>query len=62
MDNAFGLRTEALNNGMIYLGPNGIMDSVGFRFWHATEACCDILNAGQDDSAYIMSLITEIQS
>lgn len=62
MDNNFGLKTTAYNNGIIYMSPNGIMDSVGLRFWHATDACCDILNAGQDDSAYILSLINEVSS
>ena len=47
---------------MIYLTPDGILNSVGMRFWKATEACCDILGAGKDDSSYIRSLIDELSS
>ena len=47
---------------MIYLTPNGIKNSVGMRFWKATDACCDFLKAGQDDSSYVRSLIDELSS
>ena len=44
---------------MAYIGPTGIKNSFGMRFWKGTDSCCDVLGAGLDDAAYIVSLIDE---
>jgi polyhydroxybutyrate depolymerase len=47
--------------GFLYLYPDGTVDSVGNRFWNATDACCNFFGSGVDDSAYLRALIDEIQ-
>ncbi len=59
LDSNFRLKNWAHSNNMIYIAPNGIFNSVGWRFWKATDACCDIVGAGPDDGAYIISLLDE---
>lgn len=51
---------EASARGYIYVMPNGIRNSVGERFWAATDACCDFLDMGWDDSQYLINLVDEI--
>ncbi len=45
---------------MFYIVPNGIKNSAGKRFWKGTDACCDILEMGLDDSKYLINLVDEI--
>ena len=42
--------------------PQGRKDSKGRAFWNATDACCDKDQSGQDDSAYLRSLIEAIEA
>ena len=56
------LGAAAARSGMIYLQPDGTIDSNGARFWNATDACCDVDGRGVDDSSYLAGLITEIGS
>jgi polyhydroxybutyrate depolymerase len=48
--------------GFIYALPNGTVDSSGLRFWNATNACCNLYGSTVDDSAYLSSVITQIQA
>jgi len=48
--------------GFFYLTPNGTRDIFGFRFWNATDACCDLFGSGVDDSAYLRTLIELIRT
>lgn len=41
IDNYFGTVAYAKANGIVYMAPNGIYDAVQYRFWNATQACCD---------------------
>ena len=50
----------AAARGMLYLRPEGTVDTPGFRFWDATDACCDIDGTGVDDSSYLAGLIAEV--
>jgi len=59
-ENLLKLRREASDRGFIYVIPNAIKNSVGERFWRATEACCDFLDMGWDDSKYLINLIDEV--
>lgn len=49
--------------GFAYAFPNGRVDSVGQRFWTATDACCNFFNQGgsNDDSIYLRALIERIR-
>lgn len=52
----------AASHGMAFLHPDGLVSSVGARFWNATEACCDVDHTAVDDSAYLDRLITEARA
>jgi polyhydroxybutyrate depolymerase len=58
----FGFSQLAEQNGFIYLYPDGSLDSVGLRFWNATDACCDFDNAGYDDVGYLTTLLDMIDA
>ncbi|MEZ4460741.1 MAG: PHB depolymerase family esterase [bacterium] len=45
--------------GFVLLAPNGLVNSFGQRYWNATDYCCDLNQAGNDDVAYISGLIEE---
>ena len=59
-DNLLKYKHEAYTRGLIYVMPNGIKNSFGLRFWAATDACCDDLGLGWDDSDYLMSIVDEV--
>jgi polyhydroxybutyrate depolymerase len=42
-----------------YVTPNGTRDAIGARFWNATDACCGI-GAAVDDESYLLSLISGV--
>ncbi|MBW2458942.1 MAG: hypothetical protein JRI68_30870 [Deltaproteobacteria bacterium] len=58
----FSLRPEADARTVLYAHPDGSFSEDGKRFWNATEACCDFLNSGVDDSAYLRGLIDDIRA
>jgi polyhydroxybutyrate depolymerase len=48
--------------GFLYAHPNGTVDQWGYRFWNATNACCDFGGTGVDDSAYLAALLDAIEA
>ena len=40
--------------------PDGKVNTLGYQYWNATDACCDIFGSGVDDVAYIAGLIEEV--
>jgi len=58
----FGFATAAETAGIIYATPNGTTDSLGNRFWNATDACCNFSAPPVDDSGYLRSLVEAIQA
>ena len=42
--------------------PDGTKNSEGKRFWNATKACCDMEDAGVDDSGYLRALVELVES
>ena len=46
--------------GFIYLYPDGTRDPLYYRFWNATDACCDFDDSQVDDSGYLRALINEL--
>jgi polyhydroxybutyrate depolymerase len=52
----------ALARGYLYAIPNGTIDTQGNYFWNATDACCDYDGSTVDDSAYLSSVITQIEA
>ena len=44
----------------LYAYPDGMIDSRGYHFWNATDACCNFDGSTVDDSAYLSQLVVEI--
>jgi polyhydroxybutyrate depolymerase len=61
-DEYFQLAPAADARGYVYVYPDGTIDSDNNRFWNATDACCNLDNAGVDDVAYLTGVIAEIQA
>lgn len=40
--------------------PEGTVDSQGWRFWNATDACCNFYGSSVNDSAYLRGLIEQV--
>jgi polyhydroxybutyrate depolymerase len=55
------LAPVARMNGFFYAHPDGTLDSMGFNFWNATDACCNYDGSTVDDSAYLASVVADIQ-
>ena len=58
----FALGKVASEQGLLYAIPDGTKDENGFRFWNATDGCCDQFGAKTDDVAYLRTLIRDISS
>jgi polyhydroxybutyrate depolymerase len=58
----FGFQVLAEERGFLYVHPDGTKDAAGNQFWNATDACCDLASAGVDDSAYLLSIIEQVQA
>jgi polyhydroxybutyrate depolymerase len=52
----------AEERGFLYAHPDGTIDKASNYFWNATDACCDMDHTNVDDSAYLASLIDQIQA
>jgi polyhydroxybutyrate depolymerase len=57
----FGL-SDRVDRGFVLVLPDGLQDSLGARYWNATDACCDLEHSGVDDVAYLTGLIDEIEA
>ncbi|MEE2857360.1 MAG: prolyl oligopeptidase family serine peptidase, partial [Planctomycetota bacterium] len=62
MEAYFNLAPLTEEHGFIYTYPDGSIDSLGFRFWNATSACCDMDNSGIDDVGYLLGLLDLVAS
>ena len=51
----------AEKNKFILVYPDGTIDSVGRRFWNATDACCSFFSP-EDDDAYLLSILKDMES
>jgi len=43
--------------GFLLVHPDGTENTVGNRFWNATDACCDLFGSGVDDAAYLRAVL-----
>jgi polyhydroxybutyrate depolymerase len=59
-ENYWRLKPLAETRGFLYCYPDGTLDTRGYPFWNATEACCNLYGSNVDDSAYLRGLIEEI--
>ncbi|WP_437678151.1 alpha/beta hydrolase family esterase [Sorangium sp. So ce131] len=58
----FMLQPLAEERGFLYAHPDGTTDTDGNTFWNATDACCNFLGSEVDDSAYLRSVVEDIQA
>ena len=56
----FKLAAVASARGILYVAPDGTLDSAGHRFWNATPACCNFYGSTVDDEAYIVRIIDSV--
>ncbi|MBX3248352.1 MAG: alpha/beta fold hydrolase [Myxococcales bacterium] len=54
-----GLSRTARTRGVITVVPDGTLNTMGQRFWNATDACCLFGDTPVDDVAYITGLVEE---
>ena len=57
----FRLEPLAEQRGFLFVHSDGTINALGKRFWNATDACCGF-SSTVDDSAYLMSLIEQVQA
>ena len=62
IDQYFGFADLANAKQVFVAHPNGTTDSSGYRFWNATDACCNYDNRSVDDVAYLDAVIDDIES
>jgi polyhydroxybutyrate depolymerase len=62
LDDWLGTRQYVDDLGFALLLPDGLIDSEGAPYWHATDTCCDFDDSGVDDVAYLTGLITEAKT
>ncbi len=48
--------------GFLFAAPDGLVDGSGNQFWNATDACCNFYNNDVDDSAYLRSVVEDIEA
>ena len=57
----FKLTRLAEAKGVLFIAPDGLANPTGNHYWNATDACCDLYDAGTDDVGYLTGLVAEIQ-
>ena len=58
----FGLSSRIPAYGFALITPQGTTDARGYRFWNATEACCNFNGSAVDDSAWLSGLVAEAKA
>lgn len=62
VDGYFDLVPQVDARQFLYCAPEGTVDLFGNAFWNGTDACCDFLGTGTDDSGYLRQLVELIQA
>jgi polyhydroxybutyrate depolymerase len=57
-----GLTAASDASTFLYAYGNGTVDKTGYRFWNATNACCDLDSIPVDDVAYFDAIVEEVSS
>lgn len=61
-DAYFGFRDEAERRGAILVHPDGTTDPREYRFWNATDACCNFFGSQVDDVAYLTAVVDHVRA
>jgi polyhydroxybutyrate depolymerase len=56
----FGFADVAEEQDILVAYPDGTVDGNGNPFWNATDACCDLEDAGVDDVAYLTAVLDDV--
>ncbi len=62
IDAYFKLAAYADDGGYLIAYPDGLVDSFGFHFWNATDACCNVDHDPVDDVAYLGAVIDDMSA
>jgi polyhydroxybutyrate depolymerase len=55
--------TEVVDaKGFVLARPNGTLNSLGKRFWNATDYCCDFDRTEVDDVAFVRALVDDVRA
>ncbi|MFO0665569.1 MAG: PHB depolymerase family esterase [Polyangiaceae bacterium] len=58
--NMLKLEAFAAEKGIALAWPDGTKDKNGYRFWNASDACCNWHGSGVDDVRYLSGVIDEL--
>jgi len=58
----FGLFDGSEKHGYLLAYPDGTTDARGYRFWNATDACCNFYGSQVDDVAYLSAVIDDVEA
>jgi polyhydroxybutyrate depolymerase len=63
VDTYLGMSAVAQAKGFILATPDGLKDSVGMRYWNATDHCCTTLAIPPlpDDSSYLLAILDDVR-
>jgi polyhydroxybutyrate depolymerase len=63
IDTYWGMSALAQSKGFILATPDGVKDSLGLRYWDATDYCCGTLFSGSrpDDVAYLTAILDDVR-
>lgn len=50
----------AASHDFAWVAPDGTRNSLGYPFWNATDACCDLEHSNVDDAGYLIDLLEAI--
>jgi polyhydroxybutyrate depolymerase len=62
MEAVVGLQPVADERGFLYVHPDGTRDAAGAPFWNATDGCCNTSSVPIDDSAYLETVVEQVQA
>lgn len=62
IEELLGFEAFAEERGFLYVHPDGTRDAEGYRFWDATDGCCNSADTPVDDSAYLAGIIEEVSA
>lgn len=61
LDSYLGLTAAAEARGFLLALPGGLIDAAGDQYWAAVDGgCCDLMDAGTDDSTYLSHVISAV--
>jgi len=57
-----GIDAQVDARQFFYAAPDGTIDTAGYRFWNATDACCNFYGSTVDDVAYLTAVVNDMKA